>query len=76
MSRPERDPNPQSSDSGSNYLSYQSPTFTLALCLNTGSGSVDILQVKNANCARNSIHFRHTNGCFCEVSTIYVLITY
>ena len=41
-----RNPNLRIQTECSNYLSYQGPTITSALCLNTGSGSVDILQVK------------------------------
>ena len=36
----------QAECSKTNYLSYQGPTFTSALCLNTGSGSVDMIASK------------------------------
>ena len=43
--------------------------------LNTDSGGVDFFKVKLTfgmlMCTGNSIHFRHTNGCYCESVKVF-----
>ena len=65
-----RTPNPRSQSEWSSRWSYQTQTFTFP-CFNTGSGGIDIFVVKLTfemlTGAGNSIHFRTTNRCSCEM---------
>ena len=51
------------------------PLLCCPLFFNTGSGGIDIFWRKcniwNANCAGNSLHFRHRNGCSCESVKVF-----
>ena len=71
MSRPVEDSNPQPLDSCRMLqpIELPGPDICCPMFLNTGSGGIDIFEVKltfEILTVRNSIHFRHTNGCSCE----------